>query len=89
MSRLIYRLFTWFEISLCSALGVEVLEGKIRTSKLVPILGLHEQRSEPLAGRIAVYGDSNCLDSSHLTKDCFWLIDALLEFTMHQRVGYI
>ena len=33
-------------------------------------------------GRIAVYGDSNCLDSTHLEKPCFWLLDALLEYTM-------
>lgn len=32
-------------------------------------------------GRLAIYGDSNCLDSAHLVKDCFWLLDALLQFT--------
>uniref|UniRef100_A0A336MN80 Membrane-bound transcription factor site-1 protease n=1 Tax=Culicoides sonorensis TaxID=179676 RepID=A0A336MN80_CULSO len=34
------------------------------------------------SGRIAVYGDSNCLDSTHIDKACFWLLDSLLEFTM-------
>lgn len=34
-------------------------------------------------GRIVVYGDSNCLDNSHLQKDCFWLLDAILEYTMN------
>ncbi|KAK3868639.1 hypothetical protein Pcinc_025981 [Petrolisthes cinctipes] len=39
----------------------------------------HHQQGGP--GRVVVYGDSNCLDNSHLQKDCFWLLDALLEFT--------
>ncbi|CAD7080576.1 unnamed protein product [Hermetia illucens] len=38
-------------------------------------------------GRIAVFGDSNCLDSTHLEKPCFWLIDALLEYTMTSHVS--
>lgn len=66
--------------------GMEVLSSVITNHKQVPILGLYENRSHPLSGRIAVYGDSNCLDSSHMTKDCFWLLDALLEFTMHGQV---
>lgn len=33
------------------------------------------------AGRIAVYGDSNCIDDSHLHKPCFWMLDALLAYT--------
>lgn len=37
-------------------------------------------------GRIVVYGDSNCLDSTHLDKPCFWLLDALLEYTMTSHV---
>ena len=27
-----------------------------------------------------VYGDSNCLDSAHLQRDCFWLLDTLLKY---------
>uniref|UniRef100_A0A182JD67 Membrane-bound transcription factor site-1 protease n=1 Tax=Anopheles atroparvus TaxID=41427 RepID=A0A182JD67_ANOAO len=38
------------------------------------------------SGRIAVYGDSNCLDSTHLEKPCFWLLDSLLEYTMTAHV---
>ncbi|XP_037032853.1 membrane-bound transcription factor site-1 protease-like isoform X3 [Bradysia coprophila] len=38
-------------------------------------------------GRIVVYGDSNCLDSTHLEKPCFWLLDAMLEFTMTSHVS--
>ena len=56
----------------------------------VPILGLLQTESNNLAdngdknqnlGRLVVYGDSNCLDNSHLQKDCFWMLDALLEYT--------
>lgn len=38
------------------------------------------------SGRIVVYGDSNCLDSTHIEKPCFWLLDALLEYTMTSHV---
>ncbi|CAI0390008.1 unnamed protein product [Linum tenue] len=42
-----------------------------------PILGLVEAGK----GRIAVYGDSNCLDSSHMVTNCYWLLKKLLDFT--------
>lgn len=38
-------------------------------------------------GRIVVYGDSNCLDSTHIEKPCFWLLDALLEYTMTSHIS--
>ncbi|XP_011213253.2 membrane-bound transcription factor site-1 protease [Bactrocera dorsalis] len=38
--------------------------------------------SSSTSGRIAVFSDSNCLDSIHLEKSCFWLLDAILEYTM-------
>lgn len=40
-------------------------------------------------GRIVIYGDSNCLDSTHMEKACFWLLDALLEFTMSSHVSNV
>lgn len=40
-------------------------------------------------GRIVIYGDSNCLDSTHMEKPCFWLLDALLEFTMSSYVSNV
>lgn len=40
----------------------------------------------PKSGRIAVYGDSNCLDSTHMDKACFWLLDTILEYTMNSHV---
>ncbi|XP_073296647.1 subtilisin-like protease SBT6.1 [Primulina huaijiensis] len=42
-----------------------------------PILGL----LEVAGGRIAVYGDSNCLDSSHMVTNCYWLLKKILDFT--------
>lgn len=32
------------------------------------------------AGRVALYGDSNCLDSSHQRSACFGLLYSLLQF---------
>ena len=49
----------------------------------MPILGLVEASG---GGRVAVYGDSNCIDSVHLVRDCYWLLLALLEFTTSSRV---
>lgn len=40
-------------------------------------------------GRIVIYGDSNCLDSTHIEKACFWLLDALLEYTMSSHVSNV
>ena len=74
----------------------------------VPILGLYQTPSEG-GGRIALYGDSNCIDDSHRqtgqlasfvcfhtsdaqilnsalsvnVSDCFWLLDALLQYTSY------
>lgn len=83
----------------------------------VPILGLYQTPSDG-GGRIALYGDSNCIDDSHRQKgnlttvcaymcmflhttkgtanaciffvmfdvdlaDCFWLLDALLQYTSY------
>ncbi|XP_054734324.1 membrane-bound transcription factor site-1 protease [Anastrepha obliqua] len=39
--------------------------------------------STSTSGRVAVFSDSNCLDSIHLEKACFWLLDAILEYTMN------
>ncbi|XP_008795050.2 subtilisin-like protease SBT6.1 [Phoenix dactylifera] len=46
-------------------------------TKLSSILGLVEIGR----GRIAVYGDSNCLDSSHMVTNCYWLLRKMLDFT--------
>lgn len=60
---------------------VEIPQSVLR--KTVPTDGRQQTAKE---GRIAIYGDSNCLDSTHLDKPCFWLLDALLEYTMTAHV---
>ncbi|PWZ07366.1 Subtilisin-like protease SBT6.1 [Zea mays] len=55
-------------------LDTESTQGK---GKLSSILGVIEAGE----GRIAVYGDSNCLDSSHMVTNCYWLLRKILEFT--------
>ena len=52
----------------------------------MPILGFYQSKSTDQGGRIVVYGDSNCVDSAHLTKDCWWLVDAILEYTSMSRL---
>ncbi|XP_017860820.1 PREDICTED: membrane-bound transcription factor site-1 protease [Drosophila arizonae] len=41
--------------------------------------------SATVTGRIAVFGDSNCLDSSHMEKACFWLLTTILDFAMNSH----
>eukprot|EP00795_Rhopilema_esculentum_P001565 gene1565-16016_t len=57
-----------------------VLTGNLKDENDVPVLGLYHPTAIN-AGRISVFGDSNCLDSAHMEKDCFWLLDMLLEFS--------
>lgn len=61
--------------------GKEVLGGGSDTMLKLPILGLYQTRASSTGGRVVVYGDSNCIDGAHLTKPCYWLMDALLEYT--------
>lgn len=49
----------------------------------VPILGLYYPSN---GSKLAVYGDSNCLDSAHLKKECFWLLDTLLRFVESGKI---
>lgn len=37
-------------------------------------------------GRVAVYGDSNCLDSSHMRTPCFRLLSKLLTYVATVRI---
>jgi membrane-bound transcription factor site-1 protease len=48
--------------------GAEIMGSKSEVVKDVPILGLYQSTSNKNSGRIVVYGDSNCLDNSHLQK---------------------
>lgn len=66
--------------------SIDLESMKKKRSLSMPILGLVEA---PGGGRIAAYGDSNCIDSVHLVRDCYWLLLALLEFTTSSRVPKI
>lgn len=66
--------------------GHEVLKGESKTMEGVPILGLYQTTSAPESGRVALFGDSNCLDNSHMQKECFWLLSALLEYTAYSSL---
>lgn len=48
-------------------LGLEVLKQETAVVENVPVLGLYQTPSEG-GGRIALYGDSNCIDDSHRQK---------------------
>lgn len=60
-----------------------------KTKQKAIILGLLQTSTEAGrdGGRVTVYGDSNCLDSTHLEKPCFWLLDSLLEYTMTSHLA--
>uniref|UniRef100_A0A914W555 Peptidase S8/S53 domain-containing protein n=1 Tax=Plectus sambesii TaxID=2011161 RepID=A0A914W555_9BILA len=63
--------------------GYEVITGvKDDTSFDVPVFAITRGgRDANTAGFVAVFGDSNCLESltKGQNKDCFWLLDALLD----------
>jgi membrane-bound transcription factor site-1 protease len=48
--------------------GEDFLKDKQIKAYGIPILGLHQVNTNENSGRVVVYGDSNCLDSSHLEK---------------------
>ncbi len=51
--------------------------GNAASGGLHAVLGLTQHNS---GGRVAVYGDSNCLDSSHMRSPCFRLLAKLLQY---------
>jgi len=60
--------------------GMEIVDEKSDYKEDVVILGLHQLEGYR-SGRIAVYGDSNCIDDAHNKKDCFWMFNQMLEYT--------
>lgn len=48
--------------------GHEVLKGSSVLNENVPILGVYQTVVQPSGGRVVLYGDSNCLDNSHMQK---------------------
>nr|XP_023028172.1 membrane-bound transcription factor site-1 protease [Leptinotarsa decemlineata] len=62
--------------------GLQILEDPDKNRYKAPIIGLVEPNStDRRSGRIIVYGDSNCIDASHLESACYWMLDAMLEYT--------
>lgn len=61
--------------------GYEVTASKTRTKSDVPILGLYQTTSDE-GGRLVMYGDSNCFDGARFQRDCFWLLNEMLQFTL-------
>ena len=48
--------------------GFEVIKGESQNSERVPVLGMYQPGTMEGSGRLSLYGDSNCLDNSHLQK---------------------
>ncbi|XP_072169129.1 membrane-bound transcription factor site-1 protease-like [Diadema setosum] len=65
--------------------GYEVLKGETKTASDVPILGMFQHSKS--AGRIVLFGDSNCLDTSHMQTDCYWLLETLLQYTAYSNLS--
>jgi len=86
--------------------GAQVLKTKTETDARLSDLGSQSSTYEKVAilgmtnklgdggGRIGVYGDSNCLDSAHMKRDCYWLLDQMIsnlnsgEFTIDELVTW-
>lgn len=66
--------------------GLEVLKSHVAQVEGVPILGLLQTGENEDSGRIVVYGDSNCIDTAHMQKECFWLLDAVLQYAMTKHI---
>ena len=59
--------------------GLEVLKQETAVVEGVPILGLYQTPSDG-GGRIALYGDSNCIDDSHRQKGNLSSVFVLFHF---------
>ncbi|MCO5579317.1 hypothetical protein L7F22_033172 [Adiantum nelumboides] len=53
------------------------LQTSLQPEVEAPILGAVQVNE----GRVVVHGDSNCLDSSHMVTNCYWLLKKVLDFT--------
>ncbi|XP_072013608.1 membrane-bound transcription factor site-1 protease-like [Amphiura filiformis] len=65
--------------------GYEVVKGQTQSMEDIPVLGLHQHNEG--SGRIVLFGDSNCIDSSHMQSDCYWLLEALLQYTAYSNLS--
>ena len=48
--------------------GHEVISGESKSQTKVAVLGLYEPTVDKGGGRVVLYGDSNCFDTSHVQK---------------------
>ena len=47
----------------------------------VPFLGLYDDTERGyMKGRIALFGDSSCLDTDMTSKDCLWVVEPVMSF---------
>jgi len=70
---------------LVSIMGLYQTQGQLKIEVPSENSLNHEEEAVQVAttgGRIIVYGDSNCLDNSHMQKDCFWTLDAILDYAV-------
>lgn len=71
--------------------GMQILDNTIDSNDAseVPILGFLQSNSAEKSGRIVIYGDSNCIDTAHLEKPCYWMLDAIIEYTSTSHLSTI
>ncbi|XP_065207712.1 membrane-bound transcription factor site-1 protease [Planococcus citri] len=66
--------------------GEAIINKDSTAQDTVPILGFFQTSSvgevTTYGGRIVMYGDSNCLDNSNSVEDCFWMLDAILQYAL-------
>jgi len=56
------------------------------TTRYFPIMGIYSTGTGPGNGRVAVLGDSNCLDGNHRRgMPCYDTVDTLLAFLCHNK----
>lgn len=69
--------------------GLQILGETTDKKYTVPILGLLQTKTTDKSGRIAVYGDSNCIDAAHMERSCYWMLNAILEYTSNSHLPSI
>ncbi|XP_062134611.1 membrane-bound transcription factor site-1 protease [Drosophila sulfurigaster albostrigata] len=84
-SRQTIKLSNLFPDSPNAADDVELFDNSVDRAVLKNRILLHDKSEKHSEGRIAVYGDSNCLDSSYMEKACFWLLTTILDFAMNSH----
>ena len=79
------QIFFCFFISFFISFIMESFQPSCDSS--VGVLGVTESMGGVGGGRIGVYGDSNCLDSAHMKRECYWLLDEMLDALAGEESG--